>query len=218
MSLNFGNGPYVPGLYRRLPLMTLEEDAISAFSFTLTVDLRQDSDLMMQIMPHFSRISIYHYDSVQCDINVFELIATADCQQMIKPAAQQESLDLLPSMTLPVSWPAPPVSTPSAPTMNQNGALTPRRDSDKTRRKESRSEAGTVSFAPLTPSKTLASKLSTSMRKMTGREKSGHKRTPSNNEMVYDTVGIDRSHWKPAPVPSSSYESCTSIDLGSYDD
>lgn len=172
---------------------------------------------MQQIMPHFSSHSIYHYDSVQCDINVFELIATADANLTVSPKKHQPSEEN--GLTLTLRG----VCSPDVSDFDINGGTdewqqsTGRRHEDKEgRSKRNRGQLNSILFAPLSPTRTLARKLHTSIRKLTGRQKSGHKRTPSNPQLVMDTIGIDNGHWD--LKPSCSYESTVSIDLGSIDD
>ena len=171
---------------------------------------------MEQIMPHFSSISIYHYDRVQCDINVFELLATATCGSRVQRAGDKASGTAGPSLTLPMSMGY------SASTPGRSALYTKHNDSESTfqddeeNSTQGKSQISTVLFAPLKPGKSFAKKVTTSVRKLTSREKSGHKRTPSNPQLVLDTVGIDNGHWE--PKPGASYESCVSIDLGSFDD
>lgn len=204
-------------LHCRLPLIILEEESHFDFTYNLTVDFREESELMQQIMPHFSSHSIYHYDSVQCDVNVFELIATARAGLPAHPTTHRSGQAGQPVSSLNEKW-APPVSGVPADhsdPMFTNDQLG-RKQADEDISRQPRSQLNTVLFAPFTPSKSLARKVRTSVRKPTNRQKSGHQRTTSNPQLVMDTIGIDRGHWN--PKPSCSYESTISIDLGSYDD
>jgi hypothetical protein len=174
---------------------------------------------MDQIMPHFSSISIYHYDRVQCDINVFELLATATCGSRVQRTADKASgtdgLSLTVPMSMGYSAPSPTQSALHEKHNRSDDSESAFQD-DEEMSAQGKGQIGTILFAPLKPGKSLARKVTSSVRKLTNREKSGHKRTPSNPQLVLDTVGIDNGHWH--PKPGASYESCVSINLGSDDD
>lgn len=159
-------------------------------------------------MPSFSLQS--ELDTIQCDINVYELIATACSEPLFHPldtrdAAARSSLAPL------ATWSATSLLSLTSLHANLNKAtVAGEKEADKSMAEEI-SYPATKPRTPFKPGQKLVRKLSKSMKKVTGRGQFAHKRTESNPQIVMDTLGLDQSSWEPSL--STSLQSAVSIDL-----
>lgn len=174
---------------------------------------------MAMIMPSFSIDSVYRSDSVQCDINIYELIATAVSEPVFHPI---EKTDRTAGNALDMHrWSITSLLKSAGEHIHTQEAIKKQRQEEEEAESEvegvetpsqAASQLTSVLQSPFNPGKKLVRKLSKSMRHLTGRQQSAHKRTQSNPQVIVDTLGITAGSWECGP--SSSYTSTLSIDLG----